>query len=540
MPRAWNSARALATSTAQSLKAALKSWRLGAVSLLSFSSGMPLGLVVYAVPAWMAMAQVDIKTIGVITLAQAPYAFKFVWAPLLDRYRLPWLGRKRGWIVLGQLALAGLTVALAAQAGAPSVAAVGALTFLLAFASATKDIAIDGYTVDSLRPEEQGVAVGARTTMYRVGMWVAGVIAISVAAWTLGTKAIGWGPTLVAVAALFVLLVPVTIFAPEPEQQAPPPRSLREAVWEPFVGFFRKPRALEIAAFLLLYKLADNLAISLVRPFLVQVGFEAVDVGFASGTVGLAFMMVGTFVGGVLTTRLGLGRALWLFGVLQSLAGLGYALVAIVGVNRPLMYAAMAFEGGASGMGTGAFGVLLLRLTQKRFSATQYALFSSVFALGRTIAGPIAGGLVDAIGWRDFFLFTIACGVPGLVMLQRFVPWGSRELREDPEVAEAAARPISRAALAFWGLGATVAGAAFGLVASATLTALKQMRGGGAFDLLAPILHALQPQKPTDWIEGIGAAVFGLVVGFGVAAYLAARRGVARGAGVPAQGGPAT
>lgn len=514
------------TTTAQSLAAAFKSWRLGAVTLLSLSSGLPLGIVLYVVPSWMEKAGVDIKTIGVLTLAQAPYAFKFLWSPLMDRYAIPRLGRKRGWILLGQLALALSAFLLAAQASAPSVAMVGALTLLFAFASASQDIAIDAYTVDTLEPAEQGIAVGARTAMYRIGMWVAGG-AISFAGLKAGEATVGWGPTLVALGALFVLLAPVAVFAPEPKVQAPPPRTMREAVWEPFTGFFQKPRAMEIVAFLLLYKFADNLAVSLVRPFLLQAGYGEVDVGIASTTVGLVFTMVGTFVGGFLTTSLGVGRALWLFGFLQSLAGLGYALVSSVGVNRPLMYAAMALEAGASGMGTGAFSVLLIRLTQKRFSATQYALFSSVFALGRTLAGPIAGALADAVGWRDFFLFTVVCGLPGLAMLQRFVPFGTRELPQGLEQPEASTgTPVSRSGLVVRGLAATLVGIALGAVSSATLAGLKAVKEGRGFSLFPTFERMASPASVSDWVGVAGVLAFGLVVGFGTAAYLAARRGL--------------
>ena len=523
------------TSTAQSLQAAFKSWRLGAVTLLSLSSGLPLGIVLYVVPSWMEKEGVDIKTIGVLTLAQVPYAFKFLWSPLMDRWGVPRLGRKRGWILLGQLALAASAFALASQASAPSLGVVGALTLLFAFASASQDIAIDAYTVDTLRPEEQGLAVGARTAMYRIGMWIAGG-AISFAALQVGAATVGWGVTLSGLGALFLLLSPVAIFAPEPEVQAPAPRSMREAVWEPFVGFFQKPRAMEIVAFLLLYKFADNLAVSLVRPFLLKVGYGEVDVGIASTTVGLAFTMVGTFVGGYLTTSLGVGRALWLFGILQSLPGLGYALVAASEVNRPLMYAAMALEAGASGMGTGAFSVLLIRLTQKRFSATQYALFSSVFALGRTVAGPIAGALADAIGWRDFFLFTVICGVPGLVMLQRFVPLGTRDLPEElGQPAAITGQPLTRAGLAARGLAATLAGVALGALASATLSGLKALKEGRGFSLASALERMASPAQASDWIALAEVTAFGLLVGFAAAAYLAARRGLKReGSGAPA------
>ncbi|MGC4114287.1 MAG: MFS transporter [Myxococcales bacterium] len=251
------------------------------------------------------------------------------------------------------------------------------------------------------------------------------------------------------------------------------------------------------------------------------------DVGIASTTVVVFFTIVGTFVGGYLTTGLGVGRALWLFGLLQSCAGLGYSLVASTGVNRPLMYAAMAFEAGMSGMGTGAFSVLLIRLTQKRFSATQYALFSSVFALGRTIAGPIAGALADAVGWRDFFLFTVVCGLPGLAMLQRFVPIGTRELPESLEQPEASTgSPLTRVGLLARGLVATLFGVALGAVSSATLTGLKALKEGKGFSLWPTFERLASPASVSDWVSFAGVLAFGLIVGFGTAAYFAARRGL--------------
>lgn len=508
-----------APGTAQSLKSALSSWRVGSVSLLALSSGLPLGLVLTAVPTWMATRGVDIKTIGVLTLAQAPYAFKFLWSPVMDRYALPLLGRKRGWILLFQLALAVLTFALASLAVAPQIAAVAALTLLIAFASASQDIAIDAYAVETLRPDEHGPAVGARTAMYRVGMWTSGNIAITL------SELVGWQGTFWLLAGIYLALVPVTFLAPEPEAPPPAPESLLKAVWEPFVSFLRQSRALELAGFLLLYKLADNLASALVRPFLVQQGYDAYQVGIASGTVGMIGVIAGTFLGGVLTTRLGMARALWLFGFLQAISNVGYALVANAAPNAALMYAAMAVETGTTGMGNGAFGVLLLRLTEKRFSATQFALFSSVFAFGRTVAGPAAGALADALGWTEFFLLTIPCAIPGLYMLHRFAPFGSREL-PSPTVLEPAAqkRPLATSTLALLGLLSALVATFVVLFSSAALSSLKALRTGAGIDLLGLLLTSLRPTSTAEALGLVGAAAFGAIVGLGVSAYLAARQ----------------
>ena len=518
-------------STLDSLKTAAKSWRFGAVTLLSLSSGAPLGLVLTGVPAWLAMAHIDIKTIGLITLAQAPYAFKFVWAPLLDRYRLPFLGRKRGWVLAWQFALALAVGALAAHATNPSIATVAALTVLIAFASASQDIAIDAYAVESLRPAEQGLAAGSRTALYRIGMWLAGNISISVAPY------LGWNVTLACQAFIYIALMPVTLLAPEPEIAAPTPRSLRAAVWEPFVGFFARPAALEIAGFLVLYKLADNLAMALVRPFLIQKGYDAVDVGIASGTIGLFGVMLGTFLGGILTVTLGLGRSLWLFGVLQALSGLGYAIVAGAAVNRPVMYAAVAIEASTIGMATGALDVLLLRLTDKRFSATQYALLSSIFALGRTVVGPVAGFLVDAVGWREFFVITVFCAIPGLLTLQRFAPLGAREIRTASATSSVTKPALSPAGLIARGVAGCAIGVAFATLVMTTLHLIKSAQAWQASEFGRQWLSLFAPLTLEDWFGLCGFVAFGLVAGFAAAAYAAAQHGPQ---GEQAPGAPAT
>jgi MFS transporter, PAT family, beta-lactamase induction signal transducer AmpG len=508
-----------------------RSWRLASVVLQSFASGLPLGLVWIAIPTWMTQAGVDIKVVGLFTLAQVPWTFKFLWSPLMDRYPPPFMGRKRGWIFIAQVGLLGLGLGLAAVSDPPiAVGLIGALTLATGLAAATQDIAIDAYAVEVLRREEQGAAVGARTAMYRAAMFISGGLAITLAS-AFDVSFLGrhvhwagsWATVNYLMAACWIPLLIVTWKSPEPDVVPDPPKSLKQAVWEPFLGFLAQHRALEILAFVILYKLSDNLTQALTRPFLVQVGFDATDVGVVTGTISLVATLVGTFFGGLLTNSLGLGRALWIFGFFQIFSNLGYALVAQVGPNKPVMYAAVAFELASTGLGSGAFGVLLLRLTQKRFSATQFALLSSLFSISRVLAGPPAGLLADTIGWRDFFILTIFTGIPGLMMLARFVPWNVREPEfhvAAPAQGEPLSRPqlVTRAGVA--GLGAT----AIGVLTMATLWGIRSYRARHGFHFLHQVGQVLQPQTLGAWTTLVGVVVVGLTVALMTAATLVARR----------------
>jgi PAT family beta-lactamase induction signal transducer AmpG len=507
---------------------ALASRRVGAVSLLSLSSGLPLGLVWLSVPTWMAAVGVDIKTVGLITLAQAPYSFKFVWAPLMDRVWPPFLGRKRGWILATQVLLAALFGVLAAVAATPTVGAVSGLLLAISFASATQDIAIDAYAVEVLRADEQGPAAGTRTALYRVAMWLSGNAVISLSQWQVdGAPVLGWQTTIFALALVFLALVPVTLWAPEPEAQPAPPTSLAAAVWEPFVGFLARPRALEIASFLFLYKLADNLAGALIRPFLQQRGYDAWDVGVGSGTATLVSIALGVFVGGFAAQRLSMTRALWVFGVVQGMSNVGYALVAALPVDRGLLYAAVSLENFTGGLGTAAFSFLMLRLTEKRFSATQYALLSSLFGLGRTLTGPVSGALADALGWTWFFLLSVPAALPGLLLLHRFAPFRATDLSHltaDDARPACERPPLSAGALWARGLLAFAGCTLLGLAAAAALAAIKAARDGGGVDVVTALVATVTPARLADAVDLIGALLFGAVAGLAVAATLAARR----------------
>ncbi len=508
----------------ESLVRAFSAWRTRSVVLMSFSSGMPLGLVWIAIPDWMRDTGVDIRIVGLFTLAQAPWLFNVVWAPLMDRYPPPFLGRRRGWAAIAQVGLLLGTLALAGVGHHPDTPwLVLAFTFAIAMAAASQDIAVDAYAVDVLKKEEQGAAVGSRIALYRAGMYVAGSLSITVAAFA------SWPVVCVILAALYLPMLWITTFrAPEPTSLPPAPSTLRDAVWLPFLGFLSRHRAVEILAFVILFKAADNMAGALLRPFLVDMGYSAADRGIWLGAIGLTATIGGAILGGLATNSLGLGRALWVFGSLQIFSNLGYVLLANVPKSSLLLYGAMGFESLCQGLGTGAFSVLLLRMTQKRFSATQYALFSTLFGFGRIFSGPVAGITVDAIGWSNFFLATMPLGIPGLYMLSRFVKPSEREpvfeiRRVDPRP------PHTPRQLAVQGAAFGILGAGGGALLLTGLAGLKAMRSDAAepFHFVAELLAMAAPTTAGAWVQLAGVVAFGVAIGLFAAAVQAAQRGAA-------------
>lgn len=505
----------------RTILAAFRSWRTLSVTLLSFSSGIPLGLVWFAIPDWMRDIGVDIRIVGLFNLAQIPWAFKILWSPFMDRYVPGFWGRRRGWMAVTQVALLALCILLGGAGDHPdAIWVVAALALAVAVASASQDIVVDAYAVEVLRPEEHGVAVGARVALYRAAMVVAGGGAISAAA------LFGWGAVNALLGLLFLPMLFVTWRAPEPEERVQPPRTLRDAVWKPFLEALSRPRAFEILAFVFFYKFADNLAQSLTRPFLIDMGYGAGHRGIALATVGAVVTIVGTFIGGMFTTLAGLGPALWIFGGLQIFSNLGYFFVAGAGGSLAWMYGASAFELLTGGLGTGAFSVLLLRITEKRFSATQYALFSGLFALPRLLAGPFSGFAVDALGWRTFFLSTMAMGIPGLILLHRFSPLGVR----DPQIrfggGDEPDAPRLSSGLAGRFAGSALLGGGTVFAFAVLLGALKAMRldPEAGFSLLAGIQPIVNPASFADWVQVGGILVLGVISGLFGAAFAAARR----------------
>jgi PAT family beta-lactamase induction signal transducer AmpG len=399
-----------------------RSRRVAVVFLLGFASGLPLALTGGTLQAWMTVSGVDIVTIGIFTLVGIPYTWKFLWSPFMDRYVPPFLGRRRGWIVVMQLLLMLAIAIMGSLNPAAAPWALAGLAIIAAFASSSQDIVIDAYRTELLRPIERGMGAAASVLGYRLAMLVSGALALILA------DQIGWNATYHLMAGLMGLTVLATLWGPEPDVAARPPKTMTEAVIEPFHEFFSRRGAWLVLLLVVLYKLGDAFAGSLTTAFLIRgVDFTPTEVGAINKGMGLIATLVGVVIGGGLMIHLGLFRSLLLFGILQAVSNLTFMWLAAVGKNYWLMATAVGVENLAGGMGTAAFVALLMSLCNPRFTASQYALLSALSAVGRVYVGPASGYLVEAMDWVAFFGFTFVIALPGLILL-----WGMRGIIQNP------------------------------------------------------------------------------------------------------------
>lgn len=381
--------------------------------LLGFASGLPLALTSGTLQAWMTVAGLDLTTIGFFSLVGQAYVFKFLWSPLMDRYSLPFLGRRRGWMLLTQIALVILIFAIGCLNPQHDLWLMAALAVMIAFFSASQDIVFDAYKTDVLPAEQRGNGAAISVLGYRLAMLVSGGLALWIAHYYLGWRATYW-----LMALLMVIGIIATLWAKEPETITSTPKTIEQAVVEPLKDFFGRNNAWLILLLIVLYKMGDAFAGSLSTTFLIRgVGFNAGEVGLVNKTLGLFATIIGVLIGGILMQKLTLFRSLMLFGILQAVSNFGYWILAVTDKNIITMGSAIFFENLCGGMGTAAFVALLMTLCNKSFSATQFALLSALSAVGRVYVGPVAGWFVEHYNWPLFYLFTIVMAVPGLLLL---------------------------------------------------------------------------------------------------------------------------
>lgn len=416
-----------AVKTIASALKVFQSRKMTALLLLGFASGLPLFLTSRTLQAWMTTAGVDLGTIGLFSLVGLPYSFKFLWSPLIDRFVPPFLGRRRGWLVITQVLL---TVAIATMSlwnPTQSLQLIAVTALAIAFFSASQDIVFDAYRVDVLEEREMGAGAAVAVLGYRIALLVTGGLALILA------DQMPWNLVYLAMAGLMGLSLAYTLFAPEPERQVQPPASLTEAVILPFQEFFQRSGALVailVLVFITLYRFGDALINNMATPFLLQMGFSQSAIGAIQGGMGLLATIVGTLTGGAILSQIGINRSLWVFGGLQALSNLAYFVLAIVGQNYPLMVVAINIENFCSGLGTAGFVAFLMSQCNPRFSATQFALLSSLMAISRDILVAPAGKIAEQTGWPLFFLISIAAALPGLLLLPFFAPWYDRSVRD--------------------------------------------------------------------------------------------------------------
>jgi MFS transporter, PAT family, beta-lactamase induction signal transducer AmpG len=391
-----------------------------------FASGLPLYLLLTLVPAWLRTEHVDLRVIGLLTLIQFPYTWKFLWAPLVDRYALPVLGRRRGWMLLTQVGLLVVIAALGGFSPQTELRAIVLLATLLAFLSATQDIALDAYRRELLADNELGLGTAVHINAYRIAGLVPASLSLVLA------DILPWSVVFAVTALFMVPGMVMTLLVREPHRAAPP-RTLREAVVEPFHEFITRKgwsNALLILTFLLFYKLGDSMCTALATPFYLDMGYSKTQIGLVAKNAGLWPSVVGGLLGGLWMVKIGVNKALWLFGFVQVFSIFGFAWLAAAGhhveitsVDLTRLAIVIGLEALGVGLGAAASGAFIARATHPGYTATQYALFTSLAVVPRTFANAATGWLVDMLGWMGFFFLCAVLAVPGMLPLFKVAPW---------------------------------------------------------------------------------------------------------------------
>jgi PAT family beta-lactamase induction signal transducer AmpG len=401
---------------------------------LGFSSGMPLFVLISLVPAWLRSNQVDLANIGLFALVGLPYTWKFVWSPLMDRFKLPFLGRRRGWAVMTQLGLL-LSIGVLGQFDpAISLGPIVWIVFAVALFSASQDIVLDAYRRELLADDELGTGTSFWINAYRLSGLVPGSLALILAdqmPWT----AVFW------ITGLFMLVgIITTLTIKEVSDDALAPRTLREAIVDPFVEFFSRDgltAGFAILAFLFLYKLGDNMATALATPFYIDMGYSKTEIGTVAKFAGLWAVIAGAAVGGIMMLKLSINRALWLFGFVQMFTILPFVWLSQAGHTLMGLFVVVSGEYLAVGLGSVALTAFMARETSKAFTATQFALFSSLIAVPRTFANASTGFIVEAVGWTQFFVLCTLAAIPGMLLLFKVAPWNEKKDKKAESTAAA-------------------------------------------------------------------------------------------------------
>ncbi len=394
--------------------------------VMGCACGLPFDITKTVLKAWMADEGVDLAVIGLFTLVGLPYALKFIWAPLVDRFTIGLFGRRRGWLLLFQILLMISIVGLGAGSPTANPWIVAIAAVLVAFFSASQDIVVDAYRREDLDDEELGIGSSLYFYGYRIGMLVAGSGGLIMA------DHFSYFAVHCILAACLIPAVITTLLTPEPDAPFGTPGNYKEAVIDPFLEYFKRPEAVWILIFILLYKLGDNIAAAIATPFYLDLGFTKTQIGAVVKLFGFWAVSAGGLIGGLTILKLGINRSLWVFGVLQAVSTAGFAVLAHIGDYLPALAGVIAFENLSAGMGTAAFMAFMASITHKKFTATQYALLTSLMRVPDVMIGSTSGMLAKSMGWTWFFTSCALIAIPGMLMLIKFAPWHAGKADHKP------------------------------------------------------------------------------------------------------------
>jgi MFS transporter, PAT family, beta-lactamase induction signal transducer AmpG len=405
-------------------KQALFSRRMLICVFTGFSSGLPLFILITLIPAWLRSEHVDLKSIGLFALIQLPFTWKFLWSPLLDRFSFPLLGRRRGWMLTTQVLLLVSIPLYGLFTPTVDLWAIAYLSAVVAFFSASQDIVLDAYRREILSDAELGLGTSVHVNAYRVSGLVPGSLSLILA------DHLSWSSVFTITAMFMLPGLVMTLAVREPVIPGGTPRTLREAVVEPFHEFIERSGwkwALLVLAFIFLYKLGDSMATALATPFYLDMGFSMSEIGLIAKHAALWPAVLGGLLGGVWMLKIGINRGLWIFGVVQVLAILGFALLSHFPQDKLMLAAVISFEALGVGLGSAAFVAYIARTTNPLYTATQFALFTSLAAVPRTIINSATGWIVEQTGWFDFFLLCSLLALPGMLLLFKIAPWNAED-----------------------------------------------------------------------------------------------------------------
>lgn len=414
----------------KSLREALLNKRMLLCIMTGFSSGLPLYLLIQFIPAWLRSFEIDLATIGLINLVLFPYTWKFLWAPIVDRYVPPFLGRRRGWMLITQVSLMALMASLALLDPQQDLTQIIWIVAAISFMSATQDIVIDAYRRELLPDDELGAGNGFYAQAYRIASFVPGSLGLILAGF------FPWSIAHMSIAMFMSVGIVTTLVMSETSRQGDAPQSIRSAVIDPFKEFFGRDgwqQAMWILLFIIFYKLGDSMATALETPFFLDMGFSTVEIGSiakVSKTIGAT---AGTILGGILMIKLGINRCLWIFGFFQIISILGYVALSMVGYNHLMLALASGFEYFGVGLGSVALIAFMAKSTNRHFTATQFALLSSIAVIPRTFVSAATGFIIEAVGYTQFFIICFLCAIPGMLMLFKIAPWNQVEEEKDED-----------------------------------------------------------------------------------------------------------